>query len=74
MFVIHYIDQFGVTGEDSQMAFVNRGDAERVFEAIKAKFLTGAYGPEIAEVALYDERDEEMLDSSSPEFVKFVQV
>jgi hypothetical protein len=65
MFTIHYIDFWGKSEEDTQLDFVNRKDAEKVFEGIKARFLAGSYGPEVVEVALYDESIEEMLATSA---------
>jgi hypothetical protein len=65
MYAVHYIDQNGQPDQQARLDFDSKADALRAYKALAANFEQGRYGPEVAEIALYDEALEELLDSTS---------
>jgi hypothetical protein len=65
MYAVHYIDRNGQPEPDSRLDFDNLPDAQRAYNGIAANFEQGRYGPEIVEIALYDEAWEELLESTA---------
>jgi hypothetical protein len=62
MFTVYYIDRFG--NAEDRLDFTDLADAQAAFNGISRNFQEGRYGPDVAEIALYDDTNEEMLQTT----------